>query len=267
MLDFWAGLVLAFSFLTLIPMPWVEWTAARTRFLPLLMPVVGLVVGLLGAGLYVLISHFGLSALLSAVLMTLYYTVITGGLSTDGLMDTADAYFSRREPAERLVIMKDSRVGAFGVMACVFLLLLRTGLFYEAFSRLIAPGALNSPSVAGLPLLGWGLIAMPFLSRLGQSFMLCVFPLAKAEGLAATFRPLAGRRYGIALGLYWLLAAALLTLAAGWQGLALPLLLVLSLGGAYFFSKKNFGGITGDILGAFVETTELLLLAGVVFLL
>lgn len=251
MKDFLYSIIIAVSFFTIIPLPMVEWTSRRMRFLPLLMPFVGLGIGSLGYGLYYLLTKMTVSDFTSAVAMVLFYLVITGGLHMDGLMDTADAYFSRQSKERKLEIMKDSRVGAFAVMALFCLLLAKTALFYEVFRA--------GSQVAIL------LIMIPVLSRIVQAWMLCHFQYAKEDGLAAMYSQAKGLKMSSLLGLYFMLSLGVVYTLLGVTALVLPLVLVLFTFFYYFSAKKNFGGITGDIVGAYVELAEVLML-GVLFL-
>lgn len=246
MKDFLYAIIIAFSFFTVIPLPMVEWTNRRMRFLPLLMPLVGLGIGSLGYGLYFLLGFWDISAFSSSVFMVLFFLAITGGLHMDGLMDTADACFSRRSQEKKLEIMKDSRVGAFAVMALVSLLLLKIACFYEVFSK--------GQEAA---LLVW---FIPVFSRIGQAFILGHFPFAKKDGLAVIFHDAAGSATSAILVIYFVLTTVLVYYFTGVHGLVLPFGLLLFTLFYYFSAQKNFGGITGDIVGAYVELAEAIML-------
>lgn len=217
-----------------------------------LMPLAGLFIGAGGYLLFRLFAFSTLSVSGKAILLTLSYLVLTGGLHMDGLMDMADAYFSRAGREKRLEIMKDSRTGAFGVMAFGAVILLKIACFTELIGKTM-----------GFPVL---LLFIPLLSRIVQAFILCSFPYAKADGLAVTFKAGAGKKT------VWILAVDLaFTVGAiygltGGTGLYLPGGLLLFSFFYYFWVRKNFGGITGDIAGGFVELAELLMLALCVFI-
>jgi len=242
MKDFLYSIIITFSFFTIIPLPMVNWTSKRMRFLPLLMPFVGLGIGLLGYGIYSLLINLAVSA----VAMVLFYLVITGGLHMDGLMDTADAYFSRQTKEKKMEIMKDSRVGAFAVMALVCLLLIKISLFYEIFRAGGGTGIL--------------LIMIPILSRTVQALMLCHFPFAKEDGLAVMYSQATGQKTSLLLTIYFVLTSGIIYLLFNMTALLLPLGLLTFTVYYYFSVKKNFGGITGDIVGTYVELAEVLML-------
>lgn len=244
-----AAIAIAFSFLTILPAPRVEWTQPRLRRFPVVLPLVGLVVGLLGAGLFSILSRWQVSPVLRAVLMTLFYPAVTGGLHMDGLMDSCDAIFSRRDRETRLRILSDTHTGAFAVMGCAAVLLLKTGIFTELFA---------APSGKKLPLMMLALV--PIYSRVGLG-ILFYMPFAREDGLARTlgsarvFRD----RYALVV-LYALLSLPFLPLFAGEEWFAVPLaglafLLLWSL-----YCRKSFGGVTGDLMGAYLELSETLML-------
>ena len=126
--SFWIGL----QFLTRIHLVrQTVWTAEdfgrSTRFFPL----VGLVLGICYAfAAWILVSVLGMRALTAALLLILPL-LLTGGLHADGFMDTADGVFSGRERERKLEIMKDSRVGSFGVVSFVLLMFLRFALLLQ----------------------------------------------------------------------------------------------------------------------------------------
>jgi len=246
MKDFLASLVIAVSFFTVFPLPRIEWTSCRMKFLPILMPLVGFGIGLLGYSFLSLLVKLGISVFSSSVLMALFYLVITGGLHMDGLMDTADAYFSRQSQERKLEIMKDSRVGPFAVMTLVSLLLVKTACFYEIVE--------TKQDVAAL------LCLIPVLSRIGQAFILCSFPCARKDGLAVIFKEATGPITYLLLGVYLVLSTCLILILVGFKALFLPAVLLLFTFFYYFSTQKNFGGITGDIVGAYVELAELIML-------
>ena len=243
-----AALAIACSFLTTLPTPRVEWTPSRLRYVPLAVPMVGVVVGALGMFLFNALHFWEISPTLRAVVMTFFYLAVTGGLHMDGLMDTCDAVFSRKGRKERLDILSDPRVGAFAVMGCAAVLMLKAGIFFELFASFQSGGAVFPVILPAL---------IPVYSRLGLG-LLFFLPFAKEDGLARTlgaarvfrdrFVLLAGCvLFGISvwpLGLKWLFVPL-----AGAGALVLY--------GRY--CVKNFGGVTGDLMGAYVELSETLM--------
>lgn len=154
------------------------WTAEdfgrSTRFFPL----VGLVLGICYAlAAWILVSALGMRALTAALLLILPL-LLTGGLHADGFMDTADGVFSGRERERKLEIMKDSRVGSFGVVAFVLLMFLQFALLLDM-----------SP-----PLLVSVFFVMPIIGRMAMVLAVSCFPYARADGMGKTFADMADRR-------------------------------------------------------------------------
>lgn len=249
-MDVLAALVIAFSFFTYLPMPVIDWTPRRMKFVPVWLPVVGAAIGAAAWGLWALLAGFAVSPVLKAALMALFYLVATGGVHMDGMMDSADAYFSRRDRERKLEIMKDSRVGAFAVMALAAVLLLKFALFSETFGK-----AAFNPMV---------LAFIPVLSRSLQASMIYLFPYAKSEGMAAMYGANPDKRFLIVLALFAVAACYGLWALAGIKYLVVPGICALYYIFYYFSCKKQFGGITGDVLGAFLELSELLMLGAAV---
>lgn len=244
-MDIILSFVMALSFLTYIPMPMIEWTDKRIKIMPFMFPIVGAVIGTLLVLLFKGLHFLPISDLLSAVLFTVFTIAITGGLHMDGLMDMADGYFSRRDIPRKLEIMTDSHVGAFAVMTFGIVLLTKTVFIFEVFTK--------SSSIFAL------IFFIPIMSRIMQASMLYLFPFAKQDGLAKMYgdslKPYKGYIFWVLL----LVLCLVLYLIGGFMALLLPLILVLFYILFFFSTKKNFGGITGDMLGAFVELSELIM--------
>jgi adenosylcobinamide-GDP ribazoletransferase len=171
---------------------------------------------------------------------------VTGGLHLDGAMDTADG-LAVMDPQQRLTVMADSHSGAFGVMAALAILGLKTLALAE-----LATGR------------GWVLVAAMVWGRWGQVVAIARYPYLRAEGKGALHRE------HLRSPQDWLLGLAL---ALGIHGLWIwrqpnqILLNGISLAGGLVFSlligawlNRRLGGHTGDTYGATVEWTETLLL-------
>jgi len=244
----------AFQFLTRIPVPlnvpFDERTLARsTVFYPLAGAAIGLAVVGLGA-----LLHPWLSPLTLAVLLLALWIALSGGLHLDGWLDTADGVLSHRSRERMLAIMKDSRVGAMGVIAGVLLLLLKVSLLADAAAA--APGGRE------LALL----VSVPVWSRWWMTAAIAGWPYARAgEGIGALFRAVKAR-HAIAAGLVAVLltAAALLAFGAGPQALLLlpacPAAAALAGWPMAALLHRRLGGLTGDTYGAMNEAVEAALL-------
>ena len=217
------------------------WTAEdfgrSTRFFPL----VGLVLGICYAlAACILVSVLGMRALTAALLLILPL-LLTGGLHADGFMDTADGVFSGRERERKLEIMKDSRVGSFGVVAFVLLMFLQFALLLDM-----------SP-----PLLVSVFSVMPIIGRMAMVLAVSCFPYARADGMGKTFADMADRRT-VAI------AAVTTSVLVIPIGLLATLALVIGIVFSLLFCRwmtAILGGVTGDVYGAATVLTETIVLA------
>jgi len=238
----------ALSFLTILPVGQNQLSGGKELARSMaFFPLVGLVIGLiLSAGYYLFSLFLPHSITLWATVGLLAF--LTRGLHLDGLADTLDGLASGGPKERILEVMRDSRIGAFGVIGLVLLI----GGKYLALDQL---------SNAFIP---YSLILMAVMGR--NSMVLVCFrsPYARpGEGLAKPFT--ANLRYReMAFSLATAFGIALL--AMGVKGILVFLGVGLfSLGYRFFFIKK-LGGVTGDILGGVNELSELLCLILLVIL-
>lgn len=213
-------------------------------------PLVGLLQGsLYSLLLYALIHWTPFSILAVAFALWLLTIVNTGGIHLDGWMDTTDAYFSFQDKEKRIEIMKDPRTGAFGVISIIILLSARFLFIYEITTSLTMGSYLL---IAFIPMLSKGIMG----------FVLITVPTAKKDGLASLFQEAGNLR---SLGVYPLyLVFALGLFLYLWEDIFMSAVILVMVAIACFGfirskAMKWFGGITGDVLGASVEGTELFL--------
>ena len=235
---------LAFGFLTRLPGPLSLPAASGELGRALrLAPLVGLVVGVCGALVtWIAVGGLGMPPL-PAALLTIGATIwITGALHEDGLADVADGFGGAFERSRKLAIMRDSRIGAYGVLA----LILSIGL------RAAALAALTGPEVASAVL-----IAAHCLSRGLLPLVMLVLVPARDDGLAA-----AAGRPGPADALTGLLLGLLLAALAAGSVMALSLGLAALVAAAVtgLIALRQIGGYTGDVLGAVQQTSEIAVL-------
>jgi adenosylcobinamide-GDP ribazoletransferase len=244
------GFLLAVQFFTAVPVRKnLPIGRKETIWMFTLNPVVGALIGAVSWSAAALAAGpGGTGPFLTAFILVLMLAVLSGGLHLDGWADMGDAYFSYRDQNKRLEILGDPRIGAFGTMALLFLLLGKLAVLTELIGR---EGLMPA-----------FIVFVPFAARAGLSIYLSVSQQAKRSGVLVFF---IGKLKGVRIGIP---AAAMLALggtaAAAWSdsllfpavGAAAVLMAVL------FFRSwtvRNFGGATGDLAGAFVEGCELLL--------
>jgi adenosylcobinamide-GDP ribazoletransferase len=238
--QFVTDFALAWRLLTTIPLPLVpdEPHPAPGRAAGYY-PLVGLILGLLLAGVGWGLSLF-LPSPLAAALLLATWVGLTGMLHLDGFMDSCDGLLPPRDPLRRLEIMKDSRAGAFGVVGVILLLLIK-------FNALVA---LTDPY--RLPVL----IITPALARWAITWAMIRFPLARKEGLSVHFSAGLGWPQLVAASI----VAFLVALISGWSGLLLLATAWLTSIGMARLAVARIEGLTGDVYGAICETAEIFIL-------
>ncbi|HBZ43095.1 MAG TPA: adenosylcobinamide-GDP ribazoletransferase [Maritimibacter sp.] len=225
----------ALALLTRFPVPANAPRGAQSAWAwPLAGAVTGLAAALVGWAAIAL----GLPLPLAALLIVATEIVLTGGLHEDGLADVADGFWGGTTKDRRLEIMKDSRVGSYGVIALV----LSLGARWTALSAVLATGALFAP-----------VIAVALLSRAPMAVLMASLPNARGHGLSSHV----GKPSQATATLGVLLAFALSLLMLGSTVLA-PLFWVTILTIAVAaLAKAKIGGQTGDVLGASQQIAQI----------
>ena len=245
----WRDTRVALAFLTRLPIPVApEDVAAKDALAKAsrAFPIVGLVVGLVAGGVILLGFWLRLGPLASALFALAAAAAITGALHEDGLADVADGFGGGVTPTDKMAIMRDSRIGTFGVLAVVFSVGLRAAVLFGLFHT-IGP-------VAG------ALVAAAVFSRGVLPMVMYRLDLARDDGLAYD----AGRPTRtdalVALVLGGLLAFLFLDFFAG-----IAAVLVGGAAAAAFawYARRQIGGYTGDVLGATQQVTELAVIVAV----
>jgi len=249
------ALLAAIRLLTVLPLPARPPTAGELAAAGSYFPAVGLLIGLAMAAVALPLNHLLPQPVVAALLLALLLG-ITGGLHVDGLADTCDGFFCNAEsPARRLEIMRDSRVGGYGVAGVVSLLLVQYS------------------SIASVPVgaLAASLALMATLSRWAMTYALVAFPYARpnlptlpgesstgqAGGMGTPFQPASRPLTLLSATLFTLAASVLLAGAAG------VLLLAVVWLGTWIMARAlmaRLQGLTGDTYGAINEAIQALVL-------
>ena len=231
----------AVQFLTRIPVrrAGAADTASIVVWFPVVGALVGAAVGGIAAGLGELVP-----AAVAASVAVLIGVLITGAFHEDGLADTADAIAGGWTVERRLEILEDPRHGSYGVAALCGSIVL----------RVLAVASLGPAAALG------GLVAAHALGRGAAVVTMGVVPVARPDGLGAEYARSVGAGRAAAAGA---VAAAIAVAATGWW--AGPLVLAAAVGAVAvtLATRRAFGGITGDILGAVEQVAECLVLVTV----
>ena len=230
------ALLIAISMYSKIPVPTVEWSRENMKYAMCFFPVIGCVTGALVylAG-FLLLEFTDCSALFFGALMILIPAVVTGGIHLDGFADTVDALSSYGPREKKLEILKDPHTGAFAVIALCCYFTVSLALWSEA-----------------------DLSVLPVLA--------CIFPFSRAlSGLLKTFQDGAHKKRVRITLLVWAAASAAAMLLLDIVTGAVAVVTGGIVFGAYYrMSMKNFGGITGDLAGYFLQICELAMAAAVI---
>lgn len=235
-----SDLVLAFCLLTRLPVrtfanlsesSWQKQARAAWAF-----PIVGVVLGSLGAAVAWVAMQIGLPPMIAAGLALTVMILCTGAMHEDGLADCADGFWGGWTREKRLEIMKDSQVGTYGVLA----LILGTTLRWIGYSALLTDGLA-------------GIVAAAVLSRSVLPGIMAALPHARPDGLSrAVGRP--DRQIAlIALAIGFVISALIL----GWGAIGATALAIVATAGCAALARNKIGGQTGDVMGASQQLSEL----------
>ena len=226
----------AVSFLTVLPVGNPDGSAGE-RLGRAYFPAIGALLGLVAGATFVITSGMS-SPLLGAAVAVGVLAVLTGAIHLDGLADTADGLLSNGDAERRLEVMRDPRLGSYGVTAIAVVLLVDVAALAS-----MSPGR----ALAGLVVAG-------ALSRLATLSVIAFVPYVRSSGLGVAAWDSRWRGVDLAVGA----ATAALVCLVDWRRavIALPvvalvtLLLVVS-------ARRRIGGATGDVCGATAELGQL----------
>jgi adenosylcobinamide-GDP ribazoletransferase len=236
-------LKIGFIFLTRLPLthnePMAKGELARALWTA---PVVGVAVALAGAAVYAVATALHVPQLSAAALAVAATLLLTGGLHEDGLADVADGFGGGGTRERKLEIMRDSRIGTYGVCALILSFILRIG----------ALAHLGDPALVAL-----GLIAAHVGGRAAIPAFMQFVPPARADGLSAE----AGTPPGEVSLAAALIGAVVLIACLGFsKGLVAIVLLVGAFAFLSWLSRRQIDGQTGDVLGALEQAGEVIVL-------
>lgn len=234
-------LLSAVRLLTVIPLGGAEGSRPARFF-----SWVGLLFGAISVGIVRLVGMAGEGSsprmLLAGALVVGLSAVLSGAMHLDGLADTADALGVRGDAQRRLAVMRDSTVGAFGVIAVVLVVIIQVA----AISVVVERGAL------------WALLTAPVVARLAATVLLSLAPPARPDGLGARYATrdtVVGHLVAVmpVVVLALLLQKGALVIAAALVGVVISWMIARA-------ARRLLGGVTGDVIGATIVLTEAALL-------
>lgn len=240
------GVLLALQFFTIFPInKELNMNRKSVTIMFATLPWIGGAFGLITSIVWLSLDA---SPLFLAFTIVLIGIVLSGGLHLDGFADTSDAFFSYRNQDKRHEILADPRIGAFGTMALLFLIVGKIILLTEIITQ------------DGM---SWQwLVVIPFLARVGMVYFFIITPEARDKGLAAFFKKrFHSQALLIAIWISIATAVGFIVIVGGAVLVAITTLVALFICAHVYklWTKKHFGGVTGDVSGAFVEGMEVVL--------
>lgn len=271
------ALGITLSMYTRIPMKRIDWTDEYMKYSLCFLPVPGFVLGIAEMIWFIISMALNFTPVYFAAVSCIIILLVTGGIHMDGFIDLSDAHNSyEKEKKIKLQIMKDPHVGGFGVIWFVAYMLMLFASFYELYStaggfnniwilgaeQVVSPGSL---AILHLPL---ALTAIFMTSRGLAVYAIASIPLAKEEGMLYGFVKAADKKT-----LYIAAAAtAVVCEAAMLIMFGIPALIFIPAAALLSFVIRHkaigeFSGLTGDICGWFIQVSEVVLMAALVFVL
>ena len=244
------SLCIALAMYSRLPAPRVDWDQKSLSWALCFFPVVGFFIALLLGAWLRLCLLLDLGTFLRAAGALALPIAVSGAIHLDGFCDTSDALGSHQSREKKLEILKDSHTGAFAIICCGLYLVFFFAVWCEAVPEgrtllVLALGPVLSRSLSGLAAVSW--------------------PNARGSGLLATFtQPMDARRARVILLLCTLLSAAALVALEPVTGGAAAAGAGLSFLHYFVMSRRQFGGITGDLAGFFLQVCECAMVLSVV---
>lgn len=202
-------------------------------------PVAGLIIGALAALAGVIAHALGIAPPLTAVLVLGVMVLLTGAMHEDGLADTADGLGGGWTRERRLEIMKDSRIGSYGVLALILSFAARWSALWLLFEA--GPGTAAA-----------AILTAAALSRAVMPALMAGLAPARDSGLSHSVGTVGTPTAALAVAV----AVAVALILAGWGGVAAAVWAAVAALAVGFWARSAIGGQTGDILGAGQQAAE-----------
>lgn len=257
----WQQFLTAMKLLTRLP---VQVASHRFGEAAWAFPLVGGLVGLCGGGVFALSGHLGIGTGSAVLLAMGTQLLLTGALHEDGLADTADGFGGGRDREAKLAIMRDSRIGTYGVLALLLVVGLRFSAIQEIAWSLLSMTDEVADIVSDATAVTIGLVICGAASRAAMAVLWHSLPSARTEGLSASGGDVPASAALQAV----LIAAAFGAILLSWLSFLAVLGAVAITTAAFrWLVVRQIQGHTGDTLGAcqqLVEAAALLALAATV---
>lgn len=239
------SLVIAFSMYSKVPVPHLELEEKDMRYVMGFFPLVGVVIGLVMYVLYKAAYYMHVPDICTSLILMVMPVIITGGIHLDGYMDTCDARNSYGDREKKLVILKDSHIGAFAVIR-----LLAYYVVFFAFTYCIVCNGHDRAVMM------W--VFTFYLSRIVSGYAAVNLKGARSKGMLHTFTSTADRKY---VNIMLSVQLVLCFVAAGLINIIQAVVMYVVAGAVFLYYRymayKEFGGVTGDLAGYLLCISEL----------
>jgi len=240
---------MAISCFSNVPVPQVEWREENMRYMMCFFPLVGVIIGLVLAVWTWLARTLGFGPVLFGAGLALLPILVSGAIHMDGFCDVIDAQSSHAAPERKREILKDPHTGAFAGIGIAIYIVAYVAFATELEATWLTVGLLAGGHVASRCLSGIGTLAYPTSASKG---MLSMFhDSGKGRALIVLLIELVV--CSIFMGFVWAPGAVAML------GIALVCLILL-----YPFAKTQFGGMSGDLAGFFLQVAELCMVIALV---
>lgn len=235
--------IIAFSMYSKIPMPMVDWNKENMKYVMCFFPLVGLANAVTLFLWLWICKALSIGTILMGAVATIIPLVITGGIHLDGFCDTIDGLSSHQSCENKLRILQDPNSGAFAIIKCVSYILINFALWSEM-------------PIENKAIISVGLCYV--LSRAFSGLSIVTFKMAKTSGLAAAFSDSAQKK-NVKITMYIYIAVILLLILLVDIKNFFAVIIAFTSVFIYYkkMSEKEFGGITGDLAGYFLQIAEL----------
>lgn len=236
-------IAVAFSMYSAFPVPQFAWNEKNTRYVMCAFPLIGVLCGLVCAGVYALCEALRFPELLRGAMLTCVSPVLTGGIHLDGFADTSDALASNATRAKKLEILDDPHIGSFAVIRLVLYFLITFVLWtcMPVFSVV-------------------RIVLMQVYSRVLSGLSVTAFPQAKGQGTVRSFADASGSGHVRAVLTAMDVLCGIALCITGIPGICMTAAVQLLFLYFYSMSKHHFGGVSGDLCGWFLTCAECLML-------
>lgn len=239
----WNSFLMAFSTYSISPKTQMERNKDNTSFILVFIPLIGAIIGFVISGWAIAYPYLCDYAVLPAVVGAVIPSILSGGSHLDGFFRTVDALCSHQTRERKLQILEDSHGGYFAIIVCVCYFMLAIGIWSE------------------MPVDGWFVLAYGFMiSRALYGFSILTSKHAK-ESKCSVYLPEGIIKYGQILIMLAYVAVSAISMLHLNREVALACLIGAVVSYVYYLivSYKEFGGVTEDSAGFFVQICEVVI--------